>query len=171
MFCRLVTSAADASNDSTIEGTILVIFVTLYYFCYSLHKIIVLDDSIFSCWICQKRGFKISSMVEKFNFMSPICLDYDFDFLRVNFLKLFRPAFCSTYSDECFCSFQVFMRFYQCSQSSHSISAIKYHNNNLIWLLNKYGFLTCSCSVLWNGCPKEKSEYISETVCGLILFW
>ena len=119
----------------------------------------------------EKRGFKISSMVEKFNFMSLICLDYHVDFLRVNFLKLFRPAFCSTYSDECFCSFQVFMRFYQCSQSSHSISAIKYHNNNLIWLLNKYGFLTCSCSVLWNGCPKEKSEYISETVCGLILFW
>lgn len=93
-------------------------------------------------------------------------------------LDFSSQLFPKTFAGEYFCS----LRFYQCSERTHSISPTKFWQlpffdssttTIIIWLTktNTDKILICSSSELWNSCPEKRLVHISENVRGGILVW
>ena len=93
-------------------------------------------------------------------------------FVTVSFEWNFSDQlYCKTSPVEYYCSFQAFMRFYQCSERSHSIHLSKFgqlslHSSattTIIRLIKqlKIPHMQLLGPILWNSSPEKKSEYIT----------
>ena len=94
-------------------------------------------------------------------------------FFRVNVLWNFSDQlYCKTSQVEYYCSFQAFMRFYRCSERSHSIYLSKFgqlplHSSATAIIIRltkqlKIPYMQSVGAVLWNSIPEKESRNISR---------